>query len=190
MGVCRIAAQRLQARRRERCWRGGASMRHQVMRREQTIRRPSRPRPASHRYPQATRDTLSGTLCRRPGQGVRALKRPGPRHGTQGLSPPSHVAWAPPCHRTVPGRCSAGGRAMSWGHTTRVFAWYGFCSHNQEQSDGAVWHRASRWRRGVRSCRLHCKCDFHASWCPAGVRVLSQTDVLEVKRKNRVSKNQ
>jgi hypothetical protein len=106
-------------------------MRHQVMRREQTIRRPSRPRPASHRYPQATRDTLSGTLCRRPGQSVRALKRPGPRHETQGLSPPSHVAGprrvtAPslggarracgPCLGDMSRACS---RGMGFAHTTK-----------------------------------------------------------------------
>jgi hypothetical protein len=61
-------------------------------------RRPGRPHPASRRYSQATSDTMSErTLCHRSGQVVRTLKRPGPRHWTNGLSPPSLVA----VHRRV-----------------------------------------------------------------------------------------
>ena len=61
-------------------------------------RRPGRPHPASRRDSQATSDTMSErTLCHGSGQVVRALKCPGPRHGINGLSPPSLVA----VHRRV-----------------------------------------------------------------------------------------
>jgi hypothetical protein len=102
-------------------------MRHQVMRREQTIQRPSPPTPSVAPTPSGhTRhpvwDIMSQAWTRCP-----SAQAPWAEALDPGPFPSVPRRWAPPCHRTVPGRRSAGGRAMSWGHVMRVFEWYGFC---------------------------------------------------------------